>query len=70
MALANDRGMGYRFVPDLFGVFAASSTMATVDGIPVMEVRLTSLDGWATVASGSSTSSDLWSGSSSSLRCS
>ncbi|MGI3783522.1 MAG: sugar transferase, partial [Janthinobacterium lividum] len=49
MALANDRGMGYRFVPDLFGVFAASSTMATVDGIPVMEVRLTSLDGWATV---------------------
>jgi len=49
MALANDRGMGYRFVPDLFGVFAASSTMSTVDGIPIMEVRLTSLDGWATV---------------------
>ncbi|MGI3780946.1 MAG: sugar transferase [Janthinobacterium lividum] len=49
MALANDRGMGYRFVPDLFGVFAASSTMSTVDGIPVMEVRLTSLDGWATI---------------------
>ncbi len=49
MTLANDRGMGYRFVPDLFGVFAASSTMSTVDGIPVMEVRLTSLDGWATV---------------------
>ena len=48
MALANDRGIGYRFVPDLFGVFAASSTMSTVDGIPVMEVRLTSLDGWAT----------------------
>lgn len=49
MALANDRGIGYRFVPDLFGVFAASSTMATIDGIPVMEVRLTSLDGWATI---------------------
>ncbi len=49
MTLASDLGMGYRFVPDLFGVFAASSTMSTVDGIPVMEVRLTSLDGWATV---------------------
>ena len=49
MTLANDLSMGYRFVPDMFGVFAASSTMSTVDGIPVMEVRLTSLDGWATV---------------------
>ena len=49
MALANGHGMGYRFVPDLFGVFAASSTMSTISGVPVMEVRLTSLDGWATV---------------------
>ncbi len=49
MALATDLGMGYRFVPDLFGVYAASSTLSTVDGVPVMEVRLTSLDGWATV---------------------
>jgi exopolysaccharide biosynthesis polyprenyl glycosylphosphotransferase len=49
MTLANDLGMGYRFVPDLYGVFAASATMATVDGVPLMEVRLTSLDGWATV---------------------
>ena len=49
MTLANEQGMGYRFVPDLYGVFAASSTMSTISGVPVMEVRLTSLDGWATV---------------------
>jgi len=49
MSLANERGISYRFVPDLYGVFAASSTMGTVAGVPVMEVRLTSLDGWATL---------------------
>ncbi len=49
MQLANTRGMGYRFVPDLYGVYAAGSTLTTVSGVPVMEVRLTSLDGWATV---------------------
>lgn len=50
IAVANARGMTYRFVPDLFGVYAAASTMSTVAGIPVMEVRLTSLDGWARVS--------------------
>ena len=49
MSLANDRGMAYRFVPDLYGVFAANSITGTVAGVPVMDVRLTSLDGWASL---------------------
>ncbi|MBP2415919.1 sugar transferase [Microlunatus capsulatus] len=49
MALATARGMGYRFVPDMYGVFAAGSVMSTVAGIPLMEVRLTTLDGWGAV---------------------
>jgi exopolysaccharide biosynthesis polyprenyl glycosylphosphotransferase len=49
MALAAQRGISYRFVPDLYGVYAAASTLATLDGLPLMEVRLTSLDGWAAI---------------------
>ena len=49
MSLANERGMAYRFVPDLYGVFAANSVTGVVAGIPVMDVRLTSLDGWASL---------------------
>lgn len=49
MSYANSRGMSYRFVPDMYGVYAAASTMATIDGVPVMEVRLTSLGGWGAV---------------------
>ena len=49
MSLANSRGISYRFVPDQYGVYAAASTMTIVDGVPVMEVRLTSLDGWGAV---------------------
>lgn len=49
MAQAHARGIGYRFVPDMFGIYASSATVSTIGGVPVMEVRLTSLDGWATV---------------------
>ncbi len=49
MSFANTEGLGYRFVPDMYGVFAASSVMSTISGVPVMEVRLTSLDGWGAV---------------------
>lgn len=49
MAFANDRGIRYRFIPDLFGVYAAASSVATVGGFPVLELRLTALDGWGAV---------------------
>jgi exopolysaccharide biosynthesis polyprenyl glycosylphosphotransferase len=46
MSFANSRSIDYRFVPDQYGVYAAASTMSIVAGIPVMDVRLTALDGW------------------------
>jgi lipopolysaccharide/colanic/teichoic acid biosynthesis glycosyltransferase len=49
MAFANRQGIGYRFVPDQFGVYAAASSATTVGGIPVMELRLTALNGWGAV---------------------
>ena len=49
MELASAKGLGYRFVPDMYGVYAAGSTMSMVNGLPVMELRLTSLDGWFAV---------------------
>lgn len=49
MAVANQHGINYRFVPDQFGVYAAASSATTVGGIPVLELRLTALDGWGAV---------------------
>jgi lipopolysaccharide/colanic/teichoic acid biosynthesis glycosyltransferase len=49
MRYANSRGINYRFVPDQYGVYAAASSATTVAGIPVLELRLTSLDGWGAV---------------------
>ncbi len=49
MDFANARGMSYRFVPDKYDMYAAASKMTTLDGVPVMEVRLTSLEGWGAV---------------------
>jgi exopolysaccharide biosynthesis polyprenyl glycosylphosphotransferase len=49
MEYAIAEGLTYRFVPDKYGVYAANSKIATIDGIPVMEVRLTCLDGWGAV---------------------
>ncbi len=49
MTMASERGLGYRFVPDMYGVFAAGARMSSISGVPVMEVRLTSLDGLAAV---------------------
>jgi exopolysaccharide biosynthesis polyprenyl glycosylphosphotransferase len=46
---ANTRGISYRFVPDHYGVYAAASSATTVAGVPVLEVRLTSLDGWGAI---------------------
>ncbi|MBO0882756.1 MAG: sugar transferase [Mycobacterium sp.] len=49
MSYATSRGITYRFVPDQYGVYAAASDMTTIAGIPMMDVRLTSLDGWGAV---------------------
>jgi exopolysaccharide biosynthesis polyprenyl glycosylphosphotransferase len=49
MEYASSEGMAYRFVPDRFGVYAAASHLSTIDGVPVLDVRLTALDGWGAV---------------------
>jgi exopolysaccharide biosynthesis polyprenyl glycosylphosphotransferase len=49
MAITTSWGMVYRFVPNQYGVYAASSSLGTVAGVPVMDVRLTALDGWGAV---------------------
>jgi exopolysaccharide biosynthesis polyprenyl glycosylphosphotransferase len=49
MDFANDAGVSYRFVPDKYDMYAAASRMTTLDGLPVMELRLTSLEGWGAV---------------------
>ena len=50
MSMTTAAGITYRFVPDQYGVYAAASTLTTISGIPVMDVRLTALDGWGAVA--------------------
>jgi exopolysaccharide biosynthesis polyprenyl glycosylphosphotransferase len=49
MATVTSLGLVYRFVPNQYGVYAASSSLGTVAGVPVMDVRLTALDGWGAV---------------------
>ncbi|HEY2791679.1 MAG TPA: sugar transferase [Micromonosporaceae bacterium] len=49
MADVTSRGLVYRFVPNQYGVYAASSRLGTIAGVPVMDVRLTALDGWGAV---------------------
>jgi exopolysaccharide production protein ExoY len=46
IGFATRRGISYRFGPNQFGVYAAGATLSVVGGIPVMEVRLTPLEGW------------------------
>jgi exopolysaccharide biosynthesis polyprenyl glycosylphosphotransferase len=46
IGFATRRGISYRFVPNQFGVYAAGATLGMLGGIPVMEVRLTPLEGW------------------------
>ncbi|MBO0884920.1 MAG: sugar transferase, partial [Mycobacterium sp.] len=49
MSLTTSHGITYRFVPNEYGVYAAASSMTTIAGVPMMNVRLTSLDGWGAV---------------------
>ncbi len=46
---ATNNHIAYKFVPNQFGVFAAASTLGYMAGIPVMEIRLTPLDGWGRI---------------------
>lgn len=41
--------ISYRFVANQFGIYATNSTIGTLAGIPVIEMRLTPLDGWGRI---------------------
>jgi exopolysaccharide biosynthesis polyprenyl glycosylphosphotransferase len=46
---ATNRQISYRFVPNQFGLYATNSTLSDVAGIPLLEIRLTPLDGWGRI---------------------
>jgi exopolysaccharide biosynthesis polyprenyl glycosylphosphotransferase len=39
----------YRFVPNQFGLYATNATFSNIAGIPVLDIRLTPLDGWGRI---------------------
>jgi exopolysaccharide biosynthesis polyprenyl glycosylphosphotransferase len=46
---ATNNQISYRFIPNQFGLYATNSALGTLAGIPVMEIRLTPLDGWGRI---------------------
>jgi exopolysaccharide biosynthesis polyprenyl glycosylphosphotransferase len=46
---ATNHHITYRFVPNQFGLYASNSELGSLAGIPMIEIRLTSLEGWGRV---------------------
>ena len=46
---ATNNYISYRFVPNQFGLYATNSTLSSMAGIPMIEIRLTPLDGWGRI---------------------
>ncbi len=46
---AGSHHMAFRFVPNQFGVYATNTTMSTMAGMPVVEIKHTPLDGWGRI---------------------
>lgn len=47
---AANHQIGYRFVPNQFGLYASNPVLGTLGGVQLIEIRLTPLDGWGRVA--------------------
>lgn len=47
---ATNHQITYRFVPNQFGLYASNSALGSLAGIPMIEIRLTPLDGWGRIA--------------------
>jgi exopolysaccharide biosynthesis polyprenyl glycosylphosphotransferase len=47
---ATNHYISYRFVPNQFGLYATNSSLSTLAGVPMIEIRLTPLDGWGRIA--------------------
>lgn len=46
---ATNNHLSYRFIPNQFGLYAVNSQMSTMAGIPIVEIKLTPLDGWGRI---------------------
>lgn len=46
---ANDAHIDFSFAPNLFEVLATNVTISNVDGIPILNLRRTPLDGWGKI---------------------
>jgi exopolysaccharide biosynthesis polyprenyl glycosylphosphotransferase len=46
---ATNHQLSYRFVPNQFGLYATNASFSDIAGIPMLEIRLTPLDGWGRI---------------------
>jgi exopolysaccharide biosynthesis polyprenyl glycosylphosphotransferase len=46
---ATNHHMTYRFVPNQFGLYATNSAVSSLAGVPMIEIKLTPLDGWGRI---------------------
>jgi exopolysaccharide biosynthesis polyprenyl glycosylphosphotransferase len=47
---ATNHNITYRFVPNQFGLYASNSALGNLAGVPMIEIRLTPLEGWGRIA--------------------
>jgi len=47
---AANHQIGYRFVPNQFGLYASNSALGTLAGVQLIEIRLTPLEGWGRIS--------------------
>ncbi|MFH1175756.1 MAG: sugar transferase [bacterium] len=45
----NQRRIAFRYIPNLFQTLATNANITTFSGVPVIEIRRTSLDGWGQI---------------------
>jgi exopolysaccharide biosynthesis polyprenyl glycosylphosphotransferase len=46
---ATNQHLSYQFVPNQFGLYAVNSSVTALAGVPMVEIRLTPLDGWGRI---------------------
>lgn len=46
---ASNHHLAYHFVPNQFGLYALNSTFSSLAGVPMIELRVTPLDGWGRI---------------------
>ena len=49
VTFATNNHISYRFIPNQFGLYATNAVYGTMAGMPVLEIRLTSLEGWGRI---------------------